>query len=143
MEQKSEIIKLYEKGKLGDFPLGTLRVRAALMLMRDYRFSLFSSKLTRTYDGVRGGKGNGAAYFADSRQDAADRYLGAVNAVGKYKVYLLHFLRDDKNVRTFVLENPVLNNNAKTTYNMVYAALCAMLDLLMAYYDGLQQVKAG
>lgn len=143
MEQKSEIIKLYEKGKLGDFPLGTLRVRAALMLMRDYRFSLFSSKLTRTYDDVRGGKGNGAAYLADSRQDAADRYLGAVNAVGKYKVYLLHFLRDDKNVRTFVLENPVLNNNAKTTYNMVYAALCVMLDLLMAYYDGLQQVKAG
>ena len=36
MEHKSEIIKLYEKGKLGQFPLGTLRVKAALMLIRDY-----------------------------------------------------------------------------------------------------------
>ena len=144
MERKSEIIKLYEKGKLGQFPLGTLRVKAALMLIRDYRFSLFSPKLTRSYDCVRWGKGNnGTVYFADSRQDAADRYLGAVKAVGKYKVYLLHFLRDDKNVRAFVLENPVLNNKAKTTYNIVYAALCEMLDLLIVYYDGLQRTKTG
>ena len=40
MERQSEIVKLYAKGKLGAFPLGTLRIRAALMLMRDYHFSL-------------------------------------------------------------------------------------------------------
>ncbi len=138
MKHKSEIVKLYEKGKLGSFPLGTLRIGAALRLMRDYRFSLFSAKVTRSYDGTGGVKGNAAARFADSRQDAADRYLGAVKAVGKYQVYLLHFLRDDENVRAFVLKNPVLNKGAKTTYNAVYKALNEMLDLLIAYYDGLR-----
>lgn len=143
MERQSEIVKLYEKGKLGAFPLGTLRVRAALMLMRDYQFSLFTSKVTRSYDGVFGGKNNKTSCFADSRQDAADRYSGAVKAVGKYKVYLHHFLRDDENVRAFVLKNPVLNKGGKTTYKAVYAALCEMLDALIVYYDGLQTAKAG
>lgn len=143
MERQSEIIKLYAKGKLGAFPLGTLRIRAALMLMRDYHFSLFTPKVTRAYDGVCGGKNNGTSRFADSRQDAADRYLGAVEAVGKYKIYLHHFLRDDGNVRAFVLKNPVLNKGAKTTYKAVYAALCEMLDALIVYYDGLQTAKAG
>ena len=143
MEHKSEIVKLYEKGKLGAFPQGTLRIKAALMLMRDYRVSLFTAKVTRTYDGIGGGKSGMGLRFADSRQNAADRYLGAVKAVGKYKVYLHHFLRDDENVRAFVLKNPVLNKGAKTTYKAVYAALCDMLDALAAYYDGLQTAKAG
>jgi len=143
MEHKSEIVKLYEKGKLGAFPQGTLRIKAALMLMRDYRVSLFTAKVTRTYDGIGGCKGGTGLRFADSRQNAADRYLGAVKAVGKYKVYLHHFLRDDENVRAFVLKNPVLNKGMKTTYKAVYAALCDMLDVLATYYDGLQTAKAG
>lgn len=143
MEKKTELLKLYQKGKLGTFPIAMNRVRAGLMLMKDYRFSLFSVRTTRAYDSMPSGSKNGYADAAVSRQDAADRYLGAIKAVGEYRIYALHFLRDDLNIRDFILKNPVLNNGSKTTYKMIYKALCETLDRLVVYYDRLQMAKVG
>ncbi len=44
------LLKLYEKGRLGKFPQAENRLRAGLMFMKDFRFSLFSQKTTRSYD---------------------------------------------------------------------------------------------
>lgn len=140
--QKNEapvLVKMFKKGKLGAFPASMNRLRAGLMLTNDYRFSFFTPKVTASYEQPvsRGNAGAGGAMV--SRYDAADRYLQALKAVGKYRLYALHFLRDDKNVLAFISENPVLNKGQKTTYKTVYRSVNAMLDLLVDFYDGLQR----
>lgn len=133
------LIKMFKKGKLGAFPAGMNRLRAGLMLMNDYRFSFFTPKVTASYEQplIKGSAGAGAAMV--SRYDAADRYLRALKAVGKFRLYALHFLRDDKNVLAFISENPVLNKGQKATYKTVYRGVNAMLDLLVDFYDGVQR----
>lgn len=129
------LLKLYEKGRLGKFPQAENRLRAGLMFMKDFRFSLFSQKTTRSYDklfvpGIRGKNDS-----SDLRCDAADRYLRALKAVGIYGVYALHFLRDEQNVSAFLARYPVLNKGARRTYKMVYLAVNKMLDKLVDFYD--------
>lgn len=140
--RKSEapvLLKILKKGKLGHFPACMNRLRAGLMLANDYRFSFFMPKVTASYEQplIKGRSGAGAAMV--SRYDAADRYLQGLKAVGKYRLYALHFLRDDKNVLAFISENPVLNKGHKTTYKMVYRNINAMLDILVDFYDGMQR----
>lgn len=129
------LLKLYEKGRLGKFPLAENRLRAGLMFMRDFRLSLFSQKTTIGYDGlfVSGGKGKNDA--SDLRCDAADRYLRALKSVGVYGVYARHFLRDEQNVGAFLARYPVLNKGARRTYKAVYLAVNRMLDKLVDFYD--------
>ncbi len=131
----SPLIKLYQKGRLGEFPQAENRLRAGMMFMKDFRLSMFSQKTTRNYDRlfVAGAKGKGD--FSDLSYNAADRYLKALKAVGIYSVYALHFLRDEQNIRTFLSRYPVLNKGSKRTYGMVYRAINKMLDKLVDFYD--------
>ena len=143
MDNSIELINLFRKGRLGAFPISVLRVRAGLRLMNDYRMSIFMPKMTRDYsDFVIKGRSFPSFGASESRVDAADRYLAAVKAVGKYEVYLIHFLRDEGTVRSFLLKNPLLNKGRKTTYKSIYKALCDMLDLLAAHYDAAERDEA-
>lgn len=131
------LVKLYYRGRLGAFPESVNRLRVGLMLMKDYHYSIFKERITSSYSPTGICRG-GAAGYSDalvSRQDAAVRYLKALKAVGKYRIYALHFLRDDMNVRSFILQYPILNKGCKQTYGAVYEALCRMLDMLVDFYD--------
>lgn len=129
------LIKLYRKGRLGGFPDAENRLKAGLIFMNDYRRSVFSQRVTGNYDGLHivGGAKN---EYSSLRCDAADRYLKALKSIKPYGVYALHFLRDDGNVRSFLDKYPVLNQGRHRTYDMVYRAICRMLDGLVAFYDG-------
>lgn len=129
------LIKLYEKGRLGKFPQAENRLRAGLLFMKDFRFSLFSQKMTGSYDKLFVPVGKGKNDSSDLRCDAADRYLRALKAVGIYGVYALHFLRDEQNVGAFLTRYPILNKGTKRTYKMVYLAINKMLDKLVDFYD--------
>ena len=143
MERTTELVKLFMKGKLGTFPISVLRVRAGLRLMNDYRLSFFTPKMTRDYSEIVIRSSHSfPSSPCESSLDAADRYLAAVKAVGKYEIYLCHFLRDEGTVRSFLLKNPLLNKGSKTTYKSIYKALCETLDLLAAHYDAEDRKKA-
>lgn len=130
-----QIVLLYHTGKLGAYPDSLDRLRAGLMLMKDYFYSEFTQKMTFNYDGMAGIRGTaGTDDVWNSRREASERYMNALDALGKYKIYALHFLRDEKNVRRFILENPVLNSGDIATYRSVYKGLCRMLDLLVGFY---------
>lgn len=129
------LVLLYHTGKLGPYPDSLDRLRAGLMLMKDYFYSEFTQRMTFNYDGmarIRGTAGTDDVW--NSRQEASERYMNALDAVGKYRIYALHFLRDEKNVRRFILENPVLNSGDIATYRSVYKGLRDMLDLLVRFY---------
>lgn len=128
--------KMFRSGKLGKYPVCLDRFRSGVRLMRDYGFSSFVPKVTMSYGETAFIKGGnfGADEWNGGRRAAAQRYLDALKYVGKYGVYALHFLRDEGNVRTFVLKHPVLNGGNVTTYRAVYKALCEMLDLLTEFY---------
>ena len=129
------LIKLYEKGRLGKFPQAENRLRAGLLFMKDFRFSLFSRKVTGSYDKLFVPVGKVKGDTSDLRCDAADRYLRALKAVGVFGVYALHFLRDEQNVSSFLKRYPVLNKGSRRTYQMVYLAVNKMLDKLVDFYD--------
>ncbi len=129
------LLKLYKKGRLGKFPQAENRLTAGLMFMKDFRFSLFSQKMTRNYDKLFVPSGRGKNDFSDLRCDAADRYLQALKSVGAYRVYALHFLRDEQNVRAFLARYPILNQGSRRTYKMVYLGINKMLDKLIEFYD--------
>lgn len=133
VNEKTTLVKMYETGKLGKSPVAENRLRAGVRFAADWRASLFNPKITRNYDRlfVRGGKGGSDA--PDWRCDAADRYLRALKRLGDSGVYARHFLRDEGNVREFVLKYPVLNGS-KATYAAVYRAIGAMLDELVDFY---------
>lgn len=133
ISEKTTLIKMYEKGKLGKTPTAENRLRAGVRFAADWRASLFNPKITRNYDRlfVQGGK-NGAD-APDWRCDAADRYLRALKRLGSFGVYARHFLRDEGNIREFLLKYPVLNGT-KATYAAVYRAINAMLDALDDFY---------
>ncbi len=131
----SVLVKLYNKGKLGTFPVAENRLRAGLLFMNDFRNSVFSGRITRNYDRLFVAGGRGKSELSDLRCDAADRYLQALKAVKPYDVYALHFLRDELNVRSFLDKYPVLNRGSKRTYQAVYSAINKMLDRLSDFYD--------
>ena len=132
---ETPILKLYVKGRLGKFPEAENRLRAGLLFMKDFRFSLFSQKTTRNYDKFFVSAGHGGNDVSELRCDAADRYLRALKAVGVYGVYALHFLRDEENVCSFLKRYPILNKGSKRTYKTVYSAINKMLDKLIVFYD--------
>ena len=118
ISEKTTLIKMYEKGKLGKTPTAENRLRAGVRFAADWRASLFNPKITRNYDRLC---------------DAADRYLRALKRLGSFGVYARHFLRDEGNIREFLLKYPVLNGT-KATYAAVYRAINAMLDELDDFY---------
>ena len=134
-KNRSFLMKLYEKGKLGSFPVAENRLRAGMLFANDFKNSVFSQRTTTNYDKLfvtdRGAK-NGADDF---RCDAADRYLRALKSIYPFGVYALHFLRDELNVADFIVKYPVLNHGSKRTYRMVYKAINIMLDKLAVFYD--------
>ena len=134
-KNESVLLKLYKKGKLGKFPIAENRVKAASLFIRDFQASVFFQRTTRNYEGLfvtgRGGKSEAS----DFRCDAADRYLRALKYIEPYGVYALHFLRDERNVRDFLIKYPILNKGSRRTYQMVYLAINRMLDRLVAFYD--------
>lgn len=129
--------KMFRSGKLGKYPVCLDRFRSGVRLMRDYRFSSFVPKVTVSYGETAFIKGGRAGFdeWHGGRRAAAQRYLDALKYVGKYGVYALHFLRDEGNVRSFVLKYPVLNGGNTATYRLVYKALCETLDLLTEFYE--------
>ena len=129
------LTELFRKGKLGVFPDADRRLKAGIMFMRDYNRSFFTQRTTRNYDRLFLIDGAGKGDFSDSAHEAADRYLKALNAVGVYGVYAIHFLRDELNVSAFIAKYPVLNGGSKRTYRMVYLAINKMLDRLVGFYD--------
>ena len=133
---KCILLKLYEKGRLGKFPLAENRLRAGMTFMNDFRHSVFSQKTTTNYERlvVTGGC-RGKNEISDLRCDAADRYLRALKSVAPYGVYALHFLRDEKNAAAFLARYPVLNSGNRRTYKMIYLAINRMLDRLAVFYD--------
>lgn len=133
------LLKMYQKGQLGRFPVSDVRLKAGLTFMNDYRKSLFSHRTTMNYEGLRvaGGRGgNGADGVDGLRCDAADRYLRALKHIEPYGVYARHFLRDERNVADFLERYPVLDKGSKRTYKAVYLAINKMLDGLAAFYAG-------
>ncbi|GEM_PF-2428657 len=133
------LLKMYQKGQLGRFPVSDVRLKAGLAFMNDYRKSLFSHRTTMNYEGLRvaGGRGgNGADGVDGLRCDAADRYLRALKHIEPYGVYARHFLRDERNVADFLERYPVLDKGSKRTYKAVYLAINKMLDGLAAFYAG-------
>lgn len=129
------LLSLYHSNKLGCYPVSLDRLRAGFMLMKDYSYSFFRSKMTFNYDGMFGIRGGyGAGEILLTRQEAADRYLKAIKSLGKYKKHALHFLRDEKNVRSFILENPISENGEKQSYRKVYRDIQKMLDILVRCY---------
>lgn len=133
------LLKMYQKGQLGRFPVSDVRLKAGLAFMNDYRKSLFSHRVTTDYAGLRvaGGRGgNGADGVDGLRCDAADRYLRALKHIEPYGVYARHFLRDERNVADFLERYPVLDKGSKRTYKAVYLAINKMLDGLAAFYAG-------
>ena len=133
------LLKMYQKGQLGRFPVSDVRLKAGLTFMNDYRKSLFSHRTTMNYEGLRvaGGHGvNGADGVDGLRCDAADRYLRALKHIEPYGVYARHFLRDERNVADFLERYPVLDKGSKRTYKAVYLAINKMLDGLAAFYAG-------
>ena len=129
------LVKLYKNGKLANFPYSENRLTARLMCVKDYHFSLFSQKTTLNYDRLFVSGKTGKYEGRDLRCDAADRYLRALKFMGNYGVYALHFFFFFQNDRSFLLRHPVLNKGSQRTYKMVYQALNAMLDKLIAFYD--------
>ena len=134
-KETSILIELFVKGKLGVFPVADKRLKAGLLFIRDYRKSVFSQKTTQNYDRLFLVDSGKSGDFGDYRYDAADRYLKALKSVGLYRVYALHFLRDELNVSDFIAKYPVLNRGKKRTYRMVYQAINRMLDGLASFYD--------
>lgn len=135
-EECGVLVKMFRSGKLGRYPLCLDRFRAGVRLMQDYRFSSFVPKITSSYDEtafIRSGR-HGSEEWCGGRQAAAQRYLDALKYVWKYGVYVLHFLRDEENVRSFIFKHHVLNEASVTTYRAVYKALCETLDLLAEFY---------
>lgn len=133
------LLKMYQKGRLGRFPVSDIRLKAGLMFMNDYRKSLFSHRTTTDYAGlqVAAGRGrNGADGVDGLRCDAADRYLRALKYIEPFGVYARHFLRDERNVADFLERYPVLDKGSKRTYKTVYLAINKMLDGLAAFYAG-------
>ena len=106
VNEKTTLVKMYETGKLGKSPVAENRLRAGVRFAADWRASLFNPKITRNY---------------------------ALKRLGDSGVYARHFLRDEGNVREFVLKYPVLNGT-KATYAAVYRAIGAMLDELVDFY---------
>ena len=131
------LIKLYVSGKLGKDMIARRRLTAGIRLMNDYGGSVFTQRTTAVYGVVvKGGKrGFSAGERGVAAQEAADRYLAALKALGKYQVYAVHFLRDGENVRSFILKHRVLNSDSLLTYRAVYKAINTMLDKLAAHYD--------
>lgn len=133
------LLKMYQKGRLGRFPVSDVRLKAGLMFMNDYRKSLFSQRTTTDYGALRvaGGRGRNVADGVDGlRCDAADRYLRALKHIEPYGVYARHFLRDERNVADFLERYPVLNKGSKRTYKAVYLGIVKMLDGLADFYAG-------
>ena len=133
------LLKMYQKGQLGRFPVSDVRLKAGLAFMNDYRRSLFSHRTTTDYAGlqVAAGRGrNGADGVDGLRCDAADRYLRALKYIEPFGVYARHFLRDERNVADFLERYPVLDKGSKRTYKTVYRAINKMLDGLAAFYAG-------
>ena len=131
------LVKLYVSGKLGNADVGMRRLSAGIRLINDYAKSFFAQRTTCVYGiVVKGGKrGFSAGEASLAAQEAADRYLAALKALGKYQVYAVHFIRDGENVRSFILKHRVLNADSLLTYRAVYKAINDMLDRLAAHYD--------
>lgn len=134
-EEKNILMSLYEKGRLGDFPVAQERLRAGVLFMNDFKASVFSQRTIRDYNRMFFVDGKGKNDASDFRYDAADRYMRALKHVGVYGVYALHFLRDEENVRSFLIKHPVLNKGCRRTYKMVYLAINKMLDKLSDFYN--------
>ena len=133
--EKNILISLYEKGRLGAFPVAEERLRAGLLFMKDFKASVFSQRTIRDYNKMYFIDGGGKNDVSESRYDAADRYMRALKFIGVYGVYALHFLRDEENVRSFLIKHPVLNKGSRRTYKMVYLAINKMLDKLSDFYN--------
>ena len=69
------------------------------------------------------------------KYEAGERYLKAMKFLGKYQIYATHFIRDEENVRQFILKYRILNKDSLLTYTAVYKALNEMLDCLTDFYD--------
>jgi len=132
---ESILVKLYKKGKLGKFPIAENRLKAGSLFIKDFQTSVFFQRTTRNYDRLFVMSGSGKTEVSDFRCDAADRYLRALKHIEPYGVYALHFLRDEQNVRDFLIKYPVLNRGSRRTYQMVYLAINRMLDKLVTFYD--------
>ena len=135
-KNRSFLMKLYEKGRLGSFPAAENRLRAGMMFANDFKNSIFFQRTTTNYDKLFVTDGRGKNGADDFRCDAAERYLRALKAIYPFGVYALHFLRDELNVADFIIRYPVLNRGSKRTYGMVYKAINVMLDKLAVFYDG-------
>ena len=94
---KTPLAKMFLSGKLGSGMKAVERFQAGMRFCEDYRRSFFVPRLTTVYDNMPTSKGRkGVGDFVLSSQNAAERYLSALKFLGKYEIYALHFLRDEK-----------------------------------------------
>lgn len=132
---KTPLAKMFLSGKLGSGMKAVERFQAGMRFCEDYRRSFFVPRLTTVYDNMPTSKGRkGVGDFVLSSQNAAERYLSALKFLGKYEIYALHFLRDEKNVYQFIQANPVLCASSMPTYAAVYRTINKMLDNLADFY---------